>query len=749
MSVPLRALLVDDAASSSALLSEELRRGGFAPEIRRVTTREDFENSLELGAWDVVLSEVSSAGLSAFDALVALKERDLDVPFVVVAETLAEDVAIRALKAGAQDCIPRASLLRLCPILERALREAQIRRERRQAQEALSESELRFRALAESAPDAILIADASGTLLFANRAAERLFGCPVGALIGRPATALVPEYRPQGPQPADAGDRAPTAARGLDAGGNAIDLEVVYGELVRDGRQARHRLRAAPRSGGAGGRHTDAARIRGRLPPRRAAVGRPRARVRPRGRTHHLVRRRRPHPRLRAGRVSADGRRMGEGDPSGRPRARRRQRVAPLRDRRAVLRGVPRADLGRPHAPLAPRGDPPSRRRPARGPQHRHGHRHQRAPPDRGGPARFRAPVPRALRAQPRRRLPLDDRGPPARLQRGLRADLRLCLARGGPAPGGVGLLREARGPRGRPGQAHRTAEPDELRDLPQAQGRQPRLGPPERESRRGLRRPPLRHRGDHDRHLGAQAGRGAGQAPRLPRSADEPAQPPPLQRPPDARRGAGPPAQPAAGRPLSRPRPLQGHQRLARPLGRRRAPAPGGRADPGVRPRGRHRGAPGRRRVHAARPRHQRRGRRRQDRAQDLRSHPRPVLDRRPRALRDDERRRLGLPLRRARRRDPRAQRGLGDVPRQGAGPRQLPALHAGHEREGGRAPLAREPPAPGRRQRRARAALPALHRPAHRRGARRGGPHPLAAPRARPDPPDGLHPHRRALRA
>ena len=245
MSVPVRALLVDDAASSSALLSEELRRGGFALEIRRVTTREDFENSLEAGPWDVVISDVASSGLSAFDALVALKERDLDVPFLVVAEALDEETAIRALKAGAQDCIPHASLLRLCPILERELREAQIRRERRQAQKALSESELRFRGLAESAPDAILIADASGTLLFANRAAERLFGYPVAALIGRPAAALLPEYKPQSPQP------APTPARGLDAGGRDLALEIVYGELVRDGRRlvtvfARRTAQAAP-----------------------------------------------------------------------------------------------------------------------------------------------------------------------------------------------------------------------------------------------------------------------------------------------------------------------------------------------------------------------------------------------------------------------------------------------------------------------------------------------------------------------
>ena len=298
-------------------------------------------------------------------------------------------------------------------------------------------------------------------------------------------------------------------------------------------------------------------------------------------------------------------------------------------------------------------------------------------------------------------------------------------------------------------GQAPRAPDPDQLRALPEAQGRQPRLGPREREPHRGAGRPPLGHRGNDDRHHRAQARRGAGQAPRLPRSADQPAEPAALQRPPDARRRPGAPPQPEARRPLPRPRPLQGHQRLARPLGRRRAAPPGRRAHPGARPRGRHRRAPRRRRVHAPRAGHHGRGRRRQDRPEDLRRDPRPLLDRRPRALRHDEHGRRRLPVRRPRRRDAGPQRRLGDVPGQGAGPRQLPALHARDERQGRRAALAREPPAPGRRQRRARAPLPALLRPQHRRGARRRGAAPLAAPRAGPDPAGRVHPHRRALRA
>ena len=237
MSVPVRALVVDDSASSASLLFEELRRGGFEPALERVTSREQMEAALSNQTWDVVLSDLSAERLEAFEALTLLKERDIDIPFLIVAETLGEETAIRAMKAGAQNCIPRASLVRLCPILERELREAQIRRERRLVQKALSESELRFRTLAESAPDAILTADTVGTLLFANRAAESVFGLPVAALIGQPVTSLIPDYQPHRPRNADNGFPQRFPSSGRHATGRSVPLELSFGELIRDGKR--------------------------------------------------------------------------------------------------------------------------------------------------------------------------------------------------------------------------------------------------------------------------------------------------------------------------------------------------------------------------------------------------------------------------------------------------------------------------------------------------------------------------------
>ncbi len=232
MSVPVRVLLVDDRASVAGLLADVLGRGGFAASIDRVASREAFVRALAGRAADVVLSNLSAPGLDALDALALLKDADPDLPFLVVSDRLDEDAALRALRAGARDCVSHASVSRLVPVLERALGETRVRRERRQAQRALSESELRLRDLAEACPDAVLLADGTGALLFANRAAEALFGHPVAALIGRPAANLLPGLGASAPAPA--GRR--TAGEARLASGGTLAVEISTGEIARDGK---------------------------------------------------------------------------------------------------------------------------------------------------------------------------------------------------------------------------------------------------------------------------------------------------------------------------------------------------------------------------------------------------------------------------------------------------------------------------------------------------------------------------------
>jgi diguanylate cyclase (GGDEF)-like protein/PAS domain S-box-containing protein len=240
MSKPLSVLVVDASASNAETLVEHLRQAGYDPVSRRVASADAFRAALAETGFDVVLAEYESSELGALAALAILKELELDVPFVIVSDQIGEETAVRALKAGANNCIQRDALARLGITVERELREAQVRRERRQAQRALRESETRFRTLAETASDAILTVDEGDRIVFANQAAETIFGHPVSALIGRPVAVILPEYRRtlQSTEPGNPPrPRQAVSLTGRRDDGGLVPLEVSCGETARDGRR--------------------------------------------------------------------------------------------------------------------------------------------------------------------------------------------------------------------------------------------------------------------------------------------------------------------------------------------------------------------------------------------------------------------------------------------------------------------------------------------------------------------------------
>lgn len=78
----------------------------------------------------------------------------------------------------------KGKLARLVPAIERELREAIERSTRRNAEQALRESEKRFRSLIENASDIITILDAGGVIRYGSPAIERVLGYKPEDLIG-------------------------------------------------------------------------------------------------------------------------------------------------------------------------------------------------------------------------------------------------------------------------------------------------------------------------------------------------------------------------------------------------------------------------------------------------------------------------------------------------------------------------------------------------------------------------------------
>ena len=88
-------------------------------------------------------------GLSALEIL---KEKAIDLPFIIVSGAIGEDIAVEVMRAGAQDYILKNNLKRLVPAIERELREAKIRMERKKADEELREMERKLFTLMSNLP---------------------------------------------------------------------------------------------------------------------------------------------------------------------------------------------------------------------------------------------------------------------------------------------------------------------------------------------------------------------------------------------------------------------------------------------------------------------------------------------------------------------------------------------------------------------------------------------------------------------
>ena len=141
MTRPIRVLMVEDSEDDALLVLRELRKGGFAPEWERVQTAADMRKALTEKTWDVILCDYKMPRFDGLAALRLMKETGLDLPFIVVSGTIGEETAVASMKAGAHDYIMKGNLLRLVPAVERELKEAESRAQRRQVEAAYQRSE--------------------------------------------------------------------------------------------------------------------------------------------------------------------------------------------------------------------------------------------------------------------------------------------------------------------------------------------------------------------------------------------------------------------------------------------------------------------------------------------------------------------------------------------------------------------------------------------------------------------------------
>jgi PAS domain S-box-containing protein len=189
----LRVLVVEDSEFDAQMITSLIRKSGYDVVSERVETAETMEKTLREKRWDIILSDYNLPSFSAPEALKLVQSSELDLPFIIISGGIGEATAVAAMKAGAHDYLMKGNLNRLAPAIERELREAANRRERREAREKLLESELRYRLLWESSPDAVLLMDPDSKIHFVNPAVEAVFGYKPEEIVGQRLPMLLPE----------------------------------------------------------------------------------------------------------------------------------------------------------------------------------------------------------------------------------------------------------------------------------------------------------------------------------------------------------------------------------------------------------------------------------------------------------------------------------------------------------------------------------------------------------------------------
>src|SRR5688572_25409652 len=151
----LNLLLVEDSEDDADLMLLELRRGGYHfgeknGNVLRVDNAEDMKAALDRRKWDLIISDYVMPQFSGPAAMKLLHESGYDIPIIIVSGHIGEDIAVSAMKSGANDYVMKDRLARLVPAVERELREAEVRRARKAADEALRESEQRLKIALEA-----------------------------------------------------------------------------------------------------------------------------------------------------------------------------------------------------------------------------------------------------------------------------------------------------------------------------------------------------------------------------------------------------------------------------------------------------------------------------------------------------------------------------------------------------------------------------------------------------------------------
>jgi PAS domain S-box-containing protein len=188
MNEQFRVLLIEDNPALLRMIADMLGQSSGAVFFVELASRlTDGMERLSDGGIDVVLLDLTLPDSKGLDTFLQCYNRNPDVPVVVLTALEDEDLALTAIRSGAQDYLIKGEIH--ARALIRSIRYAI---ERKRGEEARS----RLAAIVESSHDAIIGLSLEGLIVSWNTGAEAIFGYSFEEVIGRPSSALLARSQP-------------------------------------------------------------------------------------------------------------------------------------------------------------------------------------------------------------------------------------------------------------------------------------------------------------------------------------------------------------------------------------------------------------------------------------------------------------------------------------------------------------------------------------------------------------------------
>jgi len=137
---------------------------------------DEFTNQFNKNHFDLIFADPGVASCNGESALQVVQSQRPDLPFIFISDPVSEDTVVKSLKEGAADYVFKSNLSRLGVVIQRALRESEIKRERGQLENQIRESERLHRTILSNVMDSVFVTDDHGDFTYVCPNVHMIFG---------------------------------------------------------------------------------------------------------------------------------------------------------------------------------------------------------------------------------------------------------------------------------------------------------------------------------------------------------------------------------------------------------------------------------------------------------------------------------------------------------------------------------------------------------------------------------------------